>query len=186
MGPDKLPRFVVLTVFKDHCMGRFDPSPWVSENWISGLYLGDGRFVWGRFRDVDAAAHTCSFLPDSPSELPGLHQNESYPFMDGYWGQRAELVLDESRCWQRRLFEPSDKVRYPASSGTWMATRLSAEVPNGGQLVPGGWDHEHCAICNRKIGCGGESEGYVSPPDTWVCKECHGCFVVPRSLAFVN
>jgi hypothetical protein len=106
--------------------------------------------------------------------------------MDGYWGERAELVLDENRNWNRLAFEPSDMVVFPAAGGSSMGTRLSPEAPSGGKLVAGGWDHEHCDICPKKIGCGGESMGYFSVPDSWVCEECYNKFVAPRSLAFCS
>src|SRR5438477_10667651 len=64
MSPADLPRFRIMAVLTDRCTGQFDASPWVGENWITGLYLGGGRFLWGRFRDVDVASHTCSFSPD--------------------------------------------------------------------------------------------------------------------------
>jgi hypothetical protein len=64
VSPADLPRFTVLGVLTDRCTGRFDPSPWVGENWITGLHLGGSRFLWGRFHDVDAAARTCSFCPN--------------------------------------------------------------------------------------------------------------------------
>jgi hypothetical protein len=166
-------------------MGCFDASSWVGEGWIAGLYLGGGRFLWGRFRDIDTAARTCSFYPDQAAEISALREGESYPFMDGYWGERAELVLDEKRHWQRTRFEPADMVRFPAAGGGWMATRMSPEAPRGGEVVLGGWDHEHCDICQKKIGRGGEAEGFFSLPDSWVCEECYFGFVALRSLAFV-
>jgi hypothetical protein len=186
MTPADLPHFKVLAVLTDRCTGQFDPSPWVGDNWIAGLYLGAGRFVWGRFHNVDAAARTCSFSPHQLAELATLHSNESYPFMDGYWGERAEVVLDEGRSWRRAVFEPSDLVLFPGPGGTSMGTSSSGDERAGGKVVSGGWDHEHCEICNRKIGRGGEPEGFFSPPAAWVCRECYNGFVVPRSLGFAH
>jgi hypothetical protein len=186
VGPADLPHFVVAAVHEDRCTGRFAPSPWIGEGWIAGLYLGGGRFLWGRFRGVDEAKRTASFYPNQVAELSALRLEDSYPFMDGYWGERAELVLNESRRWQPARFEPSDMVRFPAAGGGWMATRSSPAAPPGGEVVPGGWDHEHCEICQKKIGCGGEPDGFFSPPDSWVCEECYRSFIVPRSLAFAS
>ena len=186
MSPADLPRLKILAVLTDRCTGQYDLSPWVGENWITGLYLGGGRFLWGRFRDVDSAALRCSFCPDELTELSNLRPCQSYPFMDGYWGERAELVLDEGRSWQRAVFEPSDMVLFPGPGGTSIGTRSSSEEPSVGKVVPGGWDHEHCETCNRTIGRGGEPEGFFSPPDAWVCEECYNNYVVPRSLAFAH
>lgn len=67
-----------------------------------------------------------------------------------------------------------------------MATRASPEAPRGEEVVAGGWDHEHCEICQKKIGCGGDSFGYLNPPDAWVCEKCYTSFVASRSLAFIG
>ena len=186
MSPSDLPRFAALKVLTDRCTGQFCLSPWVGENWITGFLLEGSRFLWGRFRDVNLAARTCSFTPDSLAELVMLRPHQSYPFIDGYWGERAELVLDESRSWKRAVFEASDMLLLPGTGGTSMGTRSSPGEASGGRVVSGGWDHEHCEICNRKIGNGGEQEGFVSKPDAWVCLQCYKAFVVPRSLDFVN
>src|SRR5437763_7445974 len=74
-------------------------------------------------------------------------------------------------------------IRYPGPGDTLMGTRSSPEAPPGSQLVAGGWDHEHCEICKKKIGHGGEPEGYFGQPDAWVCGECYNSSVVPRCLA---
>lgn len=186
MRPDELPRFEIMAVLNDRCTGRFDPSPWVSENGIAGLYLGGHRFMWGRFRDVEAETRTCSFAPDQVAELSALQAHDTCPFMDGYWGERAELVLDENRAWRRTVFEPGGMAHFAGPGGTSMGTRTSPEAPAGGQVVPAGWDHEHCEVCWAKIGCGGEPAGYLSPPDAWVCEQCYISFVVRRSLAFAR
>src|SRR4051794_10047638 len=122
MGPADLPRFLVVDVHTDCCAGVFDSSPWVGENWIAGLYLGGSRFLWGRFRQVDEAARTCSFSPDESADLSTIVPGNSYPFMDGYWGERAELVLDESRNWNRLAFQPSDMVVFSAAGGSSMGS----------------------------------------------------------------
>ncbi len=184
MSPSDLPQLTILAVNDDRCVVRFDPSPWVGDNWIVGLHLGGSQFLWGRFHDVDLAHRTCAFSPDQPAELARLRPGAAYAFMDGYWGPRAELVLDAGRSWQRAVFKPSDMVLFTQPDATSMGTRSSPQAPTGGEVVPGGWDHEHCEICSRKIGCGGEATGFFSPPDAWVCEECYNSFVVPRSLAF--
>ena len=186
MGPADLPRFLVVDLQPDCCSGVFDSSPWVGENWIAGLYLGGSRFLWGRFCEVDNTARTCSFHPDQPADLSMIGSGMSYAFMDGFWGERAELVLDQSRDWKRLAFEPRHMVIFPEAGGSSMGTQLSPEASPGGEVVAGGWDHEHCDICEKKIGTGGESIGYFSSPDSWVCVECYNNFVAPRSLAFCS
>lgn len=186
MRPADLPHFTVSASRDDGYPGRFDASPWVGEGWIAGLYLGDGCFLWGRFRDVDAGAQTCVFCPDETARPAALRMGEAYPFMEGYWGGRAELVLDEGRHWHRANFMRRDLTRYPVEGGGLMATQSPPQAPAGGEVVAGGWDHDHCEICWQKIGIGGEPDGFLSPPNSWVCEACYGAFVVPRSLAFAK
>jgi hypothetical protein len=184
--PVDLPHFTITTIHPTYCTGRFDPSPWIGNDWIAGLYLGAGRFLWGRLRDVDLVARTCSFYPDQAAEMSALSPGSSLPCMDRYWGQRAELVLDEGRRWQRTQFEPVDALRFSAQ-GKLLGTRLPSGItPERDEVVPGGWDHEHCLICMKTIGAGGEPEGFFSEPDCWVCEACYMAYVVPRSLDFVS
>lgn len=151
MQVSDLPTFSVVDVHEQHCTGRFVPSPWVGEGWIAALYLIGDRFLWGRFRDVDTAASTCSFYPDEAADLQVLRRSSSYPYVDGYWGERAELVLDAGRNWQRRRFHPTDAVRYPAPESSWLVTTSSPEAPSGGEIISGAWEHEHCGICWETI-----------------------------------
>jgi hypothetical protein len=106
--------------------------------------------------------------------------------MDKYWGQRAELVLNERLHWQRTRFEPDDMLRFSAQGKVLGTRHASGTTPEGGEVVPGGWDHEHCLICMKTIGAGGEPEGFFSEPDCWVCKACYTAYVIPRSLDFVS
>ena len=186
MGPSDLPHLTLAAVHPEGLACRFDPSRWIGEGWIGCIYLGNGRFLWGRFRQVDAVAINCIFSPDSDAESLSLCPGESYPYLDGYWGQRAELVLAEDRSWERRRFQPSDAVRYPVEGGNWLAPQATEASPPGGEVVPDGWEHEHCNICWEKIAEYAQLEGYFSEPNKWVCKQCFSNFVAPRSIAFVN
>jgi hypothetical protein len=99
MGPEVLPTFRLQTIREGRLIGRFEPSPWAQENACAGLYLGGGRFFWGRFCRVDQIGATCELELDDPTQGLTLRTGESYPYMDGYYGQRAELVLDSTRTW---------------------------------------------------------------------------------------
>jgi hypothetical protein len=140
MGPEVLPTFLAETIIEDRLIGRFDPSPWAQENAIAGLYLGCDRFLWGRFSGVDQTAATCEFRPDDPAELPTLQPGAAYPYVDSYYGERAELVLDSARIWQQGVFRPTDSVRFQGTFGV-METRADGDNAEGAVRVPGGWDH---------------------------------------------
>jgi hypothetical protein len=164
MSPSELPQLTVTAVHAAECSARFEPSPWIGEGRIGCLYLRSGRFAWGRFCNVHLSQSACVFVPDDQTLLGQLMVGESYAYLEGYWGERAELVLDTARIWRASEFQPT---------------------ADDGELVPGGWDHEHCSICHQKIGWGGQPNGFVSEDD-WVCDECHSRFIIPRSLAFMR
>jgi hypothetical protein len=163
MGPEVLPTFRLQTIGESGLIGRFEPSPWAEERAVAGLYLGGGRFLWGRFCRVDQSEATCEFEPDDLTELLALRIGESYPYVDGYYGERAELVLDSTRIWHLSVFRPTDSVRFEGTAGI-METRASGHTPDGGVTVPGGWDHEHCFICQEKIGTGGQTHRRLEGP----------------------
>jgi hypothetical protein len=129
--------------------------------------VGDCRFLRGKFIGIDQAERSCNFYPEEPTPSERLHIGVSYAYLDRYWGGRAALVLDECRSWREAVFQPYDAIS------------------TGGEVLLGGWDHEHCSICWETIGCGGQAAGFVSGDD-WVCGECYRRFVVPKSLDFVR
>jgi hypothetical protein len=77
MGPEALPTFRLQTNSEGRLIGRFEPSPWAQENAIAVLYLGGGRFLWGRFCRVDHVGATCELKPDDPTEPLALRTGES-------------------------------------------------------------------------------------------------------------
>ena len=129
-------------------------------------------------------AGTTAFVPDQAEDLRYLRNNRSYPRLDGYWGERTELVCDRSRGWRERRFEAADAVGFSADRGH-MIRKMSDSLPAGGTIIEGGWDHEHCEICWATISPAGEPIGMFAEPDHWVCCNCYHRFIVPRSLDFI-
>jgi hypothetical protein len=187
MTVDELPKLTVTALTDGHCVATFDPAPrtgetWVGENWIGCVHV-EGTFVWGRFSSVDAGSRRCRFRPDTLDDLVRFQIGQAYPYLDGYWGERAELVLTD-QPWQRARFEPRDAVRFTTPEGVLMTE--ADRSWEGGERVPGGWDHAHCEICTEKLGAGGQPHGFLSPPRTWVCERCYRQFVARRSLGFLR
>jgi hypothetical protein len=112
--------------------------------------------------------------------LPG----ERFLYLDGYWGEQAEIVLDSRLKWEYRPFIPSDAICF-ANAGGSIATQ-AADAPLGGTIVAGGWDHEHCVVCMETIGAGGLAEGWTTGGEHWVCPSCYRDYVEARSLDFIN
>src|SRR4051794_24466048 len=104
MELDDLPTFTVKSVADGRATGSFDNPRWIGENHAACVVGDSGRFIWGRLVQVDLSARTCTFVPNRADDMESLSAGQSYPRLDGYWGQRAELVLDISMTWAERAF----------------------------------------------------------------------------------
>jgi len=116
--------------------------------------------VSGRWSAIaDAPPETWDFRVDDAGAAARIVAASPWWMLDGYWGDRAEIVLDDHHPWSHE--------RFPASR-----------------------DHDHCAICDAKIGRYGRPDGYRRrdrghDDATWICPECRERWVVPGSLGFV-
>lgn len=170
----RLPTLIVDSTEGEFLTARAPSGEWIGERW-SIFVLAPDRFrgCWVEIDSVDRKCWLVSLRLEDPPQTNFVEVGSTYEYLDGYWGDRAELVLDRSREWKLKTFVPKDSVRY-ARDGTKTH-------------VPGGWDHEHCYVCQKTISHIGEvdREGYVDQEDVWVCCHCYEQYVTPRSLAFV-
>lgn len=174
MKIDELPVFTILTVRPDspQLMGEVNRWRWIGAGHSAYLYLGDGRFVEGRFHDVDESTRSVSFAFKNPDAAPDIQPGESIRYIDGYWGERAIIALDRSLAWQEATFKPCDVLK---------------TFPNGRQEeIAGGWDHEHCAICWAVISQKENTIFMKSCQDDCVCFGCFRNYVEPRKIDFIE
>jgi hypothetical protein len=121
------------------------------------------------------------------------------------------MVLDPKWGWERRQFQSSDAIaedfesqsisivdgrevklwtkleRAKGGAGQSHQFPEADEPPtthSGTRLVPGGWDHEHCELCNAHIDPG--DVGYCDPEERWICQNCYERYVARHDLAFVD
>ena len=156
---------------------------WVGDGWFGFLKAGD-QLIPGRWhRREDSWA----FAPDNVGDLDAIRARPEWEVLDGYWGERAEIVLDQARQWHKAAFQPTNAIRFEGPAGTWVREASDSDT-TGGEIIKAGWDHEHCAICWETLGPGGQSYGYVSAQGarrTWVCEQCYVHFVQRGSLDFI-
>ena len=179
----RFPLFAVETMVHADVSGRVEPSKWVGEGYGVALRVGD-RFVLGQFAQADTVAGSARVRLNDVTDVAVLRPGESYAFLDLYWGDLAILVLDRSREWRQTRFQPVDAIQQ-FSDGHRVLSKASPGQADG-TVVPGGWDHEHCEICYEKLGPQGQSIGWTSSLDEWLCNACYDEYLVPRSLDFVN
>jgi len=154
--------------------------------------MGGGKLVRGRWHH--GGGDLWKFEPDDRNQLNAIQATPEWEILDGYWGERAEIVLDATRRWDKVPFQPRDAIRIHGVTDTDedSPTRArefsgaeSADDTRCAEVVEGSWDHEHCVICSETLGTGGQSDGYVSSQQTWVCERCYIDFVMRRSLDFI-
>lgn len=117
--------------------------------------------------------------------------NTPYPFLDGYWGEKAALVLNASICWKLTEFHTSDGMLSGDFLTPYKRHCQNLKEPQKNVLspiVPDRWDHEHCFICNSVI-CDKKchsSKGYVTQDDIWVCEQCYSNYIQKKCLNFIR
>jgi hypothetical protein len=176
------PQFAIERISGADCFGAFEASRWVGENHTACLMQG-GRFIWGRFVEVDQIHRSAVFRADAPAEIAGLIAGDRLAFLDGYWGRQVELVSNPSHVWRLERFVARDAVELKVEGGRLM-TRATAGAP--GVVVPSGWDHEHCELCGETISEQGAPSGWTNTENDWLCEVCYATHVLERSLEFVN
>jgi hypothetical protein len=169
--PDRLASYVALI-----CSGNFEKFPDISKvkaGWIADFYVGQGNFVEARFLKINHQDFLGAILVTDLARKDLFQIGATFPFMGGYWGERARLVYDSSRDWQKVAFVPQDSTRHYPDGKT--------------EVVKGGWDHEHCEICGQTISLfeSGNEYGYQDQNDSWVCLTCYDQYVFAKSLDFI-
>ncbi|TMA33075.1 MAG: hypothetical protein E6J87_11175 [Deltaproteobacteria bacterium] len=97
-----LPRFRVHRIEEDplRLVGEVSATEYQSETWIHAGWLGDLRvgnhFIAGRWSE---AGTSWAFAPEDPHARDKIGEARDFEVFEGYWGERASLVLDESLDW---------------------------------------------------------------------------------------
>lgn len=113
-----------------------------------------------------------------------LEPGVSCAWIDFSWNARdVTKILDHSHRWDQVTFEPTDAVA--SFKGTWHVLRKRDAGEDAENIVKAGWDHEHCELCGRRIGVGGETAGFVDDDEYWLCERCYVKYAKPHDLAFL-
>ena len=82
----------------------FGNETWVGDGFIGCLMAGK-KFIFGCWH---LRGDFWAFAPDDLTVIETLLPDTEWAILDGYWGERAELVLDTTREWQKSLYDDSD------------------------------------------------------------------------------
>lgn len=108
----ELPRFRVRKIEQQpvRLIGELSSTHYGSETWVQAGWIGDlrvgNRFVTGRWSEAESE---WAFSPENASALETIGAAREFPVFEGYWGERAEVVLDESLNWSESTWsDPTD------------------------------------------------------------------------------
>ena len=107
-----------VTLFCDVNKTTFKNQNWLGNNYCGYLMKND-KLISGRwhYSDINGWSFRTSDIDASV-----IQREEILECIDGYYGERDELMLDTSLKWNRAEF-----------------------------VTKGNWDHDHCGICWAKI-----------------------------------
>src|SRR5882724_3140543 len=72
-------------------------QPWVGDGWL-GFLRADAEFISGRWHQ---RGDLWEFAPDDPDAHGTIRARSDWDVFDGYWGERAEFVLDRTLRWDK-------------------------------------------------------------------------------------
>lgn len=193
--------------------GHFDrsiePTQPTGPQWFWLLFAKRGCLCASvRSFDKDTKAAVLTFEAREEPDIVG----HSLAYLSSYWQAfNVWMVLDPDWGWEKKQFLAADAIaedfqsreisivegqevkfwtklsRADVWSGQSRHYSAASQVPastGNVRLVPSGWDHEHCELCNSHIDIG--RVGYCDPDERWMCESCYARYVVRRDLAFVD
>jgi hypothetical protein len=174
------------------------------------LLVGERDCLCVQWKSQDETALSAVFV-GYEKDIPDVVGATLY-YLSPYWQAfNIWMVLDSQWGWERVKCEPIDAVADDFETQDvsivdgrevkrWTTLKRAdnrghstrhypvnvdgSGVEAGSRVVPGGWDHEHCALCDAHINAG--DFGYCDPDDRWMCEACYEKYVIPRDLAFVD
>lgn len=191
--PSDFPRFTITGVRTVAETGDFQFSGSFSRidgvaKGVASLLTPSDSWVDGRLSQLDAVTKSGIFA--ATSHEPLLDAGMTLLFVEGRWSRSVKMILDPRRRWERMRFQSADMGLYQQKQGSMGAaahrTTASEGTPSG--IVPKGWDHAHCGICDRKIvaASGYEQFGFTDGSDDWFCEDCFLAFVEPQDFSFMD
>lgn len=164
--------------------GRFDRLDGVREG---GCFrLSRGVYVWANLVVSDRASGLVVVTDARDRQLAQLRVGERYTWLDDYWQMPlVEAIADEALEWQQFNFAASDAACF--KQGTVIGwQQVGRDLPAGVVdlgVKSGGWDHEHCGLCDARID---ESApvGYTDNNGQFLCSECYARYGATHDVSF--
>lgn len=131
--------------FKDH--------KWVDDKWVGSLKLNDS-IIFGRWYKE---TNDWKFIVDKEDiAKANFAIEQEVELVDGYWGERVELVIDKSIKWREAIY-----------------------------LATGKRDHDHCLICWARISEIENKHYLIANEQDAVCSDCFENYIKQVSFDFI-
>lgn len=106
-----------------------------------------------------------------PPHRPSGHQPPAQIWDGGYYQGLAD-ELPAAATFRPAVFAPRAAIAWQSPHGRLLsAAQPDAPAPDA-NVVPDGWDHEHCEICNFTI-LRGMHAWRTSDLNSWLCDACY-------------
>jgi hypothetical protein len=131
----------------------FNGHKWVDDKWVGSLRINDSM-VFGRWHKQNSDwKFIVNSEDNSKSDFSVGHQVE---LIDGYWGERVELVIDKSIKWKEVTYLATDRN-----------------------------DHDHCLICWATISEIENKQYMIANERTAVCLNCFEIYIKQGNFDFI-
>jgi len=128
----------------------------------------------------------------TPSTLEALHVGNALPWIDRYWNScLVQKILEDTR-WERFEFAASDAIAQPFDGGDGKTYTQTTRYQGGPllpnqRIVPRGWDHEHCTLCQATISeePGSRIGHRENEMNQILCQSCFEKYARPHDLSFL-
>ena len=166
--------------------GTFKDSKGVSER-RSWLVRGQEYYI-GDLIEFNTDNKTAIFV-NWDEKSKNVKEGDTFFWIDGYWNLNLIYrILNKEKLWVKERFKPQNAQSF-IQNGVKGWCKVGQKIPEGakiGDIILGGWDHEHCSICNAKIGSGGERDCYRDEDMFWLCVSCFDKYASRNDLSFTN
>lgn len=202
IGLADLPQFTIGSVRRRGSdlvlLGTFNRSRGVDRG-LAFLYRPHSASVLGDLVSFDQDSRLGEFIFDAPEPEPEITVGLSLPYFSAYFKPDVvDMILDADQKWTRVEFKPTDSIRFVTRPGQGhFEMEAGLEIPGDARAVEtirAGWDKETCALCDQRIGQGGEPFGYRDPHDAasgfnsigpWLCEADHSRYAMTHDLGFL-
>jgi hypothetical protein len=139
---------------------------------------------------VGESGEDCTAQFETCCEPAGVVAGTHLPNAGDMLAWSAILVEDGLDAWKEITFEAKDAIETRFVDEGGKPWRKLAEFKEGGSIdlganvVHGGWDHEHCMICNAHIDPGDRFYMHRTENE-FVCVTCHERHVATGDLSFL-